>query len=239
MNKDIKIFGASVKGPAHIKSGLPNQDAWMARQLSFGSIICVCDGLGSRKNSDLGSKMACVSVIEAAKIWVLNDKALVNTLLQLIHSIWNLKIQPLSADECATTCLFTIKLNSGRCILAQLGDGLIMAKTYDTNIIQLEESEEDFTNFTTGLGIAKSLSEWKIKEYFENDPIQTIVLCTDGISEDILEHNRKNYMKYVVEKYAPLTGIKRWHTIINDLKNWPTPSHSDDKTIAVMHEDKA
>ena len=86
-----------------------------------------------------GGAYSLDKVIEAAKIWVLNDKALVNTLLQLIHSIWNLKIQPLSADECATTCLFSIKFNSGRCILAQLGDGLIMANRH---VVEDENSSD-------------------------------------------------------------------------------------------------
>ncbi len=238
MKNSVQIFGASVKGPSHIERGIPNQDAWMFRKFSFGSIVCVCDGLGSRKHSNVGSKMACEAVMEAVKIWVSNEKAQVNTLLQLIHAVWNIKIQPMTTYDCATTCLFTIKFTNNRCIMAQLGDGLILAETYAKRIIQVETVSEDFTNLTTGLGLAKSLSEWNVKEYFGDDSIQTILLCTDGISEDIAEKNRKDYLKYVVEKYTPLKGIYRWHAIVYDLKNWPTESHSDDKTIAVIYEDK-
>lgn len=237
MKKGLKVFGASVKGPAHIKNDMPNQDAWMFKQLSFGSTICVCDGLGSREHSDVGAKMACKSVIEALKIWVSNDQASVNTLLQLVHTIWNTKIQPLSKYDCATTCLFAVRFNNGRYIFAQLGDGLIVGRTCKGNIVQIEPQEEDFTNFTTGLGIARSLSEWRVEEYDYKDKLQVILLCTDGISEDILTENRKDYIQYVVTNYVPLPGVRRWHKMVKDLKNWPTESHSDDKTLAVMYED--
>jgi hypothetical protein len=39
-------FGASVRGPSHSDTDLPNQDAWLGRSYSFGTIVAVCDGMG-------------------------------------------------------------------------------------------------------------------------------------------------------------------------------------------------
>ncbi len=43
-----RSFGASVRGPGHVSSGLPNQDAWSRTLRSWGEVVVVSDGVGSR-----------------------------------------------------------------------------------------------------------------------------------------------------------------------------------------------
>ncbi|MGK0290454.1 MAG: hypothetical protein ACI86H_001913, partial [bacterium] len=69
MSSIWKSWGASVAGPSHLKLGIVNQDAWISRHYSWGDVVVVSDGLGSRQQSDLGAKAACLSVLEAAKVY--------------------------------------------------------------------------------------------------------------------------------------------------------------------------
>ena len=50
-----RSFGASVIGPGHAASRLPNQDAWLAFHHIRADGIVVSDGLGSKPLSDFGS----------------------------------------------------------------------------------------------------------------------------------------------------------------------------------------
>ena len=68
INNQWITWGVTTIGPSHIKSGLPNQDAWLSRKYKWGEIIAVSDGVGSRARSDIGSKAICKSVVQASKI---------------------------------------------------------------------------------------------------------------------------------------------------------------------------
>lgn len=66
-NKLWHIINESVIGKSHIKSGLPNQDAVLTKEVSDKVILsAVADGHGSKKcfRSDLGAKFAVESAIE-------------------------------------------------------------------------------------------------------------------------------------------------------------------------------
>ena len=34
--------------------------------------------------------------------------------------------------------------------------------------------------------------------------------------------------------YCPLAPAERWRRVAKDLRNWPTPYHRDDKTLAFL-----
>lgn len=58
-------YGFSVVGKSHIKKGTCCQDSHCIRKLENGWIIAaVADGVGSAKNSHIGSKIAAKTVVE-------------------------------------------------------------------------------------------------------------------------------------------------------------------------------
>lgn len=65
-----EVFGASVRGASHVRSGLPNQDAvaWESSYNSNGAfnIVAVADGHGSAKScrSDRGARLAVQIAVE-------------------------------------------------------------------------------------------------------------------------------------------------------------------------------
>ena len=88
MHSCWRSWGHSMIGPLHQKNGLPNQDAWLARHYSWGDVVVVSDGLGSKPHADTGAKMACRAVCEAAKFYQKNTSAPLEELTRLIHAMW-------------------------------------------------------------------------------------------------------------------------------------------------------
>ena len=54
-----KGYGASIIGKAHIKLKKPNQDSYLIANEDEYTLAVVCDGLGSKKYSQIGSKKLC------------------------------------------------------------------------------------------------------------------------------------------------------------------------------------
>jgi len=230
-----KYFGISVIGPAHISAGLSNQDAWAGKISKKFTVVVVSDGLGSKKHSDVGSKAACTAVKTALKLWVSKQDAPVEVLLRLIHILWNLNIYPYDKNDCAATCLFSAAISDGRVISAKLGDGLIIVNHSDGSHYFLKCSDTDkFSNETTGLGIASSLDEWEWRTEHSASDIRSVMLTTDGISEDLLSDKLIEFNDFIFDEYRGLPPLKRRQKLLRELKDWPVPKHSDDKTLALL-----
>ncbi len=53
----FKAFGTSIRGTYHAYARLPNQDAFLIRKNQKGLLLVLCDGLGSKKDSQIGAKI--------------------------------------------------------------------------------------------------------------------------------------------------------------------------------------
>ena len=225
-------FGASVRGPAHLRSGTLNQDAWRGGRLHSGAAIAVCDGLGSRPHARRGAREACRAVLSAVRQWSAVHAAPIEVLLRLIHATWSLRVHPYAEADCATTCLFAVAGSDGRLHVAQLGDGLSLVMD-SKGLRTTTRAADDFVNETTGLGIARQLSEW---DTFECDQSAetAVLLATDGIADDLDGTRLGEFVHFVRATYCPLAPAERWQRVAKDLRNWPTPYHRDDKTLAFL-----
>ena len=156
----------------------------------------------------------------------------IEKLLKLIQATWSLRVHPYAEEDCATTCLFAVVGSDGRLHVAQLGDGLSLVMDGDV-LRTITRTADDFANETNGLGIARRFSEW---ETFECDPSAetAVLLATDGISDDLDSTRLGEFVHFVRSTYCPLAPAARWRHLARDLRNWPTPYHSDDKTLAFL-----
>ena len=232
-NNSIEYFGASVRGPSNKSKKKLKEDAWLGVVRSWGYLIVACDGLGSKENARVGAKEACHAVRDAVQLWQAYD-APIEFLFKTIHLFWEYRILPLDPNDCATTCLFAYLNNENEIITAQLGDGVCVIRDKNGNIDLLDGDESEFTNNTTGLGIAKSIEQWRYSSLKTFEPGSAVLLATDGVSEDV-ENSRLGDMTYdIVSEYKEMTPRKRWETLCYELRNWATPHHLDDKTIALL-----
>ena len=229
-----KWVGSSVRGPAHVATGCPNQDDWKVKLVRGSLVAAVCDGLGSAIESDRGAREGCRAVCRAARVWLKKPGAPVELLLRLIHDFWSIGIFPHGRHECATTCLLVIGMTNQRAVFAQLGDGMIWHTRADGTLFELADARQrSFGNQTTGLGIATSMKEWTVQIIERVSPGDRFVLATDGVADDLVAEQKPAFAAYLGclcdrKKRSARMQLER------DLHDWPVPHHTDDKTLVVI-----
>ena len=234
LNQRWNSWGASVIGPLHVKAGIPNQDSWIARQYTWGNVVVVADGLGSKAHSDKGSKAACLAVCEAAKRYRNNPEAKILDILRLIHANWMLNIAPFSSSDCLATCLFAIQM-AEIITLGRLGDGIIVAvgDAKENCLILSDNKQDSFSNYTNSLCQTFKPNQWEIAT-IKSAECNVAILCTDGISDDLLPEKQMTFAQALYSTYADMEPRKRTRDVKRWLIAWPVPGHADDKTIACL-----
>ena len=224
------LYSASVRGPLHIAENIPNQDAVLTRRWNHGWLAVVCDGMGSRKHSDTGARCACKAAHDILQNAPFDRPA--RELICHIYNQWLKYIGFITPDDAVTTCLIAWGKYSGETRLFQLGDGAILY--HGNQMGQLSyRSENQFSNETNGLGVSRQFSDWIVKKIVLLNKNHGLALMTDGISDDLVQS--QEFVPYMIETLRKMKKrrIKKW--LVNELENWPTPGHTDDKTIAIIY----
>ena len=232
-------FGASGIGPAHITTGKPNQDSWAAFHHGNCDVLVVSDGMGSKDLSEFGSAMACRAVDQAVCRALLSSDALNlkepslrEEFLNNIKDIWLEGIVPLTSHNASATCLFGFRAGDGMVWVGMLGDGLAVAILNDGSARLLEDvKSESFSNMTQSLSERTLAGDWKLTGIPENR-CKAILLCTDGVSDDLVD--AEGFACGLVDAFCKLPVITASSQAADMLVDWPTPKHSDDKTIACL-----
>lgn len=231
MKLKIKISGASIIGPAHLRDNLPNQDSYSYKIIKNGFIAAVADGLGSKKYSHIGSQAVCKAVIKASEAWLKEKAKSEKTLLKLIYAYWELYLGEYHKEDCGTTCLFVLCYNKDL-FCFQLGDGMILNKAKN-NFYQHVSNDKDFGNMTNSMHEAAKIENWQINKVVTTGK-NTLLISTDGVSDDIPEDKLEGFTDFLISKVNGKNRIKRDMIIADMLKNWTTPKHTDDKTILLI-----
>jgi serine/threonine protein phosphatase PrpC len=225
-------FGASVTGPGHLRDGLQNQDAWAHARVAGGEVVVVADGLGSRLHAAVGARAACRAVPEAVRVWSRHEGASTDVLLGLVHLLWRARLGSVEPDTAATTCLFAFVRRDGSGLLAQLGDGLILLRERDQVEPLQTRAPEAFSNTTRALGVTRSVGAWATRPLDARE--RTLVLCTDGVSDDLLPDRYPELLRWLDTDFALRPPVSRRRGLADALRAWPTPNHLDDKTLALI-----
>ena len=227
-------LGVSVIGPHHVRLGAANQDSYVARCTDgHGCIIAVCDGMGSKQKAEHGARMACKAVLQSSKSFIVAAKDLDEYAKEIVY-LWNRLLLPYAAKNCRTTCLIAWKdSNSNDVLLAQLGDGMVLFRK--KGVVQfLTHDYSKFGNETDGLGAEFDVSSWTFSKTSLANVGDGVLLMSDGVSDDLQSEMLPSFYEWILKNVGSFShrSGKKW--LKKQLKNWPTPFHSDDKTIAVM-----
>lgn len=223
----------SCVGPAHLRSGLPNQDAWLLRRLPWGELAVVADGLGSRAMAHQGARAVCRAALQAAVECRSPGGFQAQSLLAALHAAWLSALWPHAVRECATTCVLALRTGPVL-LLAQLGDGMAVAcgRPGKPSFL-LNVGLSDFGNETDCLAEHHAPQDWRVASLDASD-FSGLVLCTDGIAADIVGGRESAFAADLVAA-GHASGprlqrrqARRW------LKDWPVMGHTDDKTIVCM-----
>ena len=235
-NTKIKLTyaGASTRGPGHKLDNIPNQDAWIFRKFSWGFVGVVADGLGSHVHSQIGSKAVCRAVVKALNIWRQHPDSTVEQLLFFVHKIWLSEIGRYNPNQCGTTCLFAAGITSqDRLLVGQLGDGIIYVQHEGTSRV-INERQEEYSNLTNSIHRSET-TNWICERFNMNGKMIRLLLATDGISEDLIQSRISDFVDYVDSgAMQKKTQIEKNQYIKRMQLEWPTPMHSDDKTLLMI-----
>jgi hypothetical protein len=228
----VECVGASVLGRRHAKDGAPNQDAWGHYRCPTGHLAVVCDGVGSCELSHLGSRAACAAVREVAQSMTRDsDYTLFG---RLVDVAWRAKLPEGDLRRFATTCLFTLRLRSGRILIGGVGDGLVamgMVGGGPTKLVDLHGGE---FGETCALGGGGGADAWHQQEADDARGGMWSLLATDGLSTDLDSDRLGAFADWLVARVGPLSARRRAVFLRSQLSRARSGWGSDDQTLALQ-----
>lgn len=224
----LAATGCSVVGPAHQQGNQPNQDAVLVQGIHKGWCIAVCDGLGSRQLSHKGSQLAA-NLIRSSVRNIETKHSSTEAISLRLQKNW-LDAVGQNASPYETTCLWASVDSSGVLKSAQVGDGLLLIRS-EGRFLVITQERSGFGNQTQTLSQAK-LNDWSFVETALSQVGDGVLLMTDGISDDLIPAQLEPFFDAVFMQLQQTNKrrCKAWLT--QELTEWSTPLHGDDKSIA-------
>lgn len=222
--------GCSVIGPAHRSQKLPNQDSIVLRGARGGWVAAACDGLGSCRFSQHGSRMAGRAVLDQTPLVGGEKPAAINS---AIHQRWLNLIQPYAVRDVATTCLWAALDRQGNCKLSQLGDGLVLFKS-GGRFYRLTPERQGFGNQTQALWLEHKANHWQEAECHLSAPGDGVVLMTDGVSDDLVPDSLSGFFDALYQGVTSRGRRLGRQWLKAELESWSTPLHGDDKSVVAI-----
>jgi hypothetical protein len=164
-------------------------------------------------------------------MWRRSPVVSIEDLIRLIEVAWRIRLQSLTPDTAATTCLLFAEDGHGRAVLAQLGDGLIARRGAD-GAVAIHPSRGAGFGLTHALGAPHTLADWSLALARPLTTGEAVVLATDGVSEDLEQARLGDLTAWVTGDLAAHPSPGR--ALARELRAWPVPNHQDDKTLLVM-----
>lgn len=230
-------WGVSVRGPDHIRRKLPNQDAFTLAHGSWGSLVVLCDGMGSCAYAHIGARRACQAIALTTQIHccahLQSQQLQPELLLKQCYKQWRRLIIPYSVAECRTTCLLAL-LYKEQLLLCQLGDGLLAVDTTQDVLLPVGEEEKPFANITAALGEHYKFADWRCA-LLPAKTVHAVLLASDGIADDIAASSVSAFVHDLTYAHRSLSPQQSRYMLRRQLKTWPVQGHSDDKTLACMY----
>lgn len=113
-----------------------------------------------------------------------------------------------------------------------LGDGLLAVIKGDGSVISCSEIKiNGFSNITTALSPNISSKDWQYFSLPEEECL-AVLLCTDGVADDL--DDMEGFVRGFFDGYRSLAALSASRNVREMLEKWPTPKHSDDKTLACL-----
>ena len=179
---DLKISRTQIQGIGHRQYDIPCQDQTdFVREPDF-ACICLADGAGSKRFSDIGAQIAVQSVCEFVNAHRevcfdvgFDGNALLAYVREKLHQSEYL------FHELASTLLFAAYYNK-RILIGHLGDGMIwMHDGSSVSVLSMPENgaQKNITFFTTG---DDALQHLRVRQFAAKTPF-SVMLMSDGAAD--------------------------------------------------------
>lgn len=219
--------GASVRGAAHERRGLPNQDAvwWSPRQGAQPDFaIAVADGHGAPAyfRSEIGAQLA-LQAMESAISWFFDEPESLEALAQDIVTIWQRLVDahcaqhPLPAPgnaahqrEAYGTTLVGVAGSARHLLALQLGDGDLLVGYQDGRVERPLAADEGLQGEQTySLCLPDAASRMRLRLWDRRDPSpgpEFAMVATDGVSKSFVSEAA---FEEVVQSYRTLVRTEQ------------------------------
>jgi hypothetical protein len=190
---------ASVRGTSHLRSGLPCQDAHLVRRVATKTgrevlLVACSDGAGSASHSQVGSHVACKTVVKAAANWIEQGNSPEDVTRPIVED-WFIEVMRSIAEEAellqlrprelACTLLFAL-VGDGKAAFAQVGDGAIVASVGDEYVPIFWPQSGEYANQTYFITDQEALT--RVQYDFLDGVIEEVAAFTDGIQSLALQY---------------------------------------------------
>lgn len=205
-------YGFSVVGKSHIKKGTCCQDSHCIRVLENGWVIAaVADGVGSAKNSHIGSKIAAETVVEFCEECMPWDYNLIS-IKSMMRTAYNFAYKLILREanesgepvESYDTTLTMVIYDGQRIIYGHAGDGAIIGLTTFGDYVEITRPQKGADGVSV-LPLRSGYTQWVIDSYEED--LAAVLLVTDGMLETICPYLLRNHDKKTNGAYVALASF--------------------------------
>lgn len=184
-------YGFSIVGKSHINKGTCCQDSHMIKELDNGWIVAaVADGVGSAKNSQIGSSIAAKTVVEFCAECMPWDYSVIG-IKSMLRTAYNYAFKQIIKEseksgetlESYDTTLTTVIYDGHRIIYGHSGDGGIIGLTIYGDYVQITSPQKG-VDMISVLPLRSGYTVWSIDSYEEE--LAAVMIMTDGMLDGAL-----------------------------------------------------
>lgn len=202
-------FGISTVGKSHIKKGTCCQDSHYIKTMQNGWVIAaVADGVGSAKNSHIGSKIAVETVVEFCDECMPWDFNIIS-IKSMMRTAYNYAFKQILREsqqsgepiESYDTTLSMVIYDGQRIIYGHSGDGAIFALTTFGDYVEITRPQKSADGVSV-IPLRGGYTQWVIDTYEED--LSAVLLMTDGMLETLCHYLLRDHEKKTNRAYIPL-----------------------------------
>lgn len=227
-----RYLAASVQGTSHQRTSTPCQDYNTAIELAEASfLLLTCsDGAGSGSRSELGSEIACRTLVDQVTEFVrlggrIEDVTRETAVewLQVIRAKLETQAAALgiTTRDLACTLIAALIANDSAAFL-QIGDGSVVVAADDSNYdVVFWPAQGEYANttfFVTGADAAD-----RLRVEVRAAPLRDVALLTDGLQHIALRYESKSaHAPFFGPMFARLRSEEQWQGLTEPLRAFLT-----------------
>lgn len=184
-------YGFSIVGKSHIEKGTCCQDSHKIKKLDNGwYVAAIADGVGSAKNSHIGSKIAADTVVNFCSECMPWDYSIIG-IKSMLRTAYNYAFKQIIKEseksrepiESYDTTLSVAIYDGHRIIYGHSGDGAIIGLTIYGDYVQITKPQKG-DDMVSVLPLRAGYTVWTIDTYEED--LAAVMLMTDGMLDGAL-----------------------------------------------------
>lgn len=223
-------LAASVQGTSHQRAGTPCQDYNNVVEISHGNssflLLACSDGAGSGSRSELGSEIACRTLIDEVTQFVrlggLIENVTRETAIEWLHAIrGKLEMQAtalgLTTRDLACTIVAAL-IADDAAVFLQVGDGSVVVVTGESDYrVVFWPDQGEYANTTFFVTGPDAFERLRIE--IHPTPVRDIALFTDGLQHLALRYDsRSAHAPFFAPMFARLRSDEQWQCLSEALE---------------------